>query len=381
MFERAGKAMGTANLQQEGAYSQPIDYAKSIQQSYKTAMEFGAVATKTKKENDDYLAKFPNGIEISKVDEKFRPELTKWLMQKREQYVNAQKIKAQGSDAEGYYKAVNDISLIEASYEKISQDLDGLASVRKSAVDRRKTGSNAKSMYGEQNLNFENLVSKDYVNKLGLHFGVDENGLYTDEILSTGPGGDIIPVHDLDVGTKYDSALEDALDDEINKVQEDATTKQPTWDIAGKNKTKNAIEDLSKNQQAVKNYIHQNEDLLNEYIAQQVGIGFAIDPVTGKENPAWTTFKERKDTSTVGDLDQYDTPKYSKEYGAALHRSKIENIDTEWFVKTAMASIENKFIQARNEWILKYGTNEQKKALEEKMEKKKQGVGSKYKKN
>tara|TARA_R100000995_G_scaffold50126_1_gene24149 strand:- start:211 stop:1287 length:1077 start_codon:yes stop_codon:yes gene_type:complete len=315
MLERAGLIAGVAKA--------PVT-SKSFEKAYDKAkgkdldfFKIGKAIKEKEEKSNELLNKFPQGISIPKVPEGMRPELTKWLIEKKQDFSDAAAIIANGRQADpiAYDTAVETQNGIEASYLEMSNSLEAVATARKNAADRQRDGNNAKSMTNDENINFHNLYQEN--------FGADGLNVQitNDKLMFTNASGNQVEANDLGsfTGTAYDYATENTMNALTSSIENLAVSKNPYWN---KDKTRRDLEAVARNPQAIKNYVYQNPELIDQYISNQVGVPIEYDD-GGLPIGDW------EDIVNSGDYDKlYDSNKVSEDFSKR-------------FVETAMSALEN----------------------------------------
>lgn len=321
MFERAGMALG-----QSKSPTSTTGFSKAFKDSFKIKVEEG------KKKTKDLLAKFPNGISISKVPESLRPQLTTWLKDNKQAYADAGAIIAQGSGAEGYDEAVETQNNINSSYQDISTQMENMATNRQTVLDRAGDEKNgrAMSMTDLENLNMDNIATENY-GADGLNAKiVDNKWVFVDA-----DGKETSP-SDLNVGTEYNFELEDTIDDLQNGITDLTNEKDPYWN---RKATKDKVEKLARDPQAVKNYMFQNPELMDTFISNQTGIPITVN---GEPNPAWNDFKAGigDKMPRIGDVEPQEKSSFYEDF---LDSNKTDIDFSDGFVDTVMQMLDNSY--------------------------------------
>ena len=280
MFERAGRAMGSA----EAGYEAPVDFLKGMKQGADFAKSIQDRVKANKQKDKDLLKNFPEGINVLKVPESFQPQLKNWLVGKREEYAAAAGIIAKGKNDPGYFDAVDRQNLIKEQYQTMSKQLEGGAALRADILNRQemeetKIGSGRSlTMNNFQDTNFSNLAQENYGSN-GLNLRIDPE---TNDLIVTNAQGKDIKWGDLDSGKGYDGAL-------VNSINQ---TSEQIIDLAHKpnfneyfSKHRDSLqrkykESLETNPKAVIEAMFNEPDFEDErdrYIAQEVGMEYGSD--------------------------------------------------------------------------------------------------------
>ena len=283
MFERAGRAMGSAELSEAG-YEAPVDFLKGMKQGADFAKSIQDRVKANKQKDKDLLKNFPEGINVLKVPESFQPQLKNWLVGKREEYAAAAGIIAKGKNDPGYFDAVDRQNLIKEQYQTMSKQLEGGAALRADILNRQemeetKIGSGRSlTMNNFQDTNFSNLAQENYGSN-GLNLRIDPE---TNDLIVTNAQGKDIKWGDLDSGKGYDGAL-------VNSINQ---TSEQIIDLAHKpnfneyfSKHRDSLqrkykESLETNPKAVIEAMFNEPDFEDErdrYIAQEVGMEYGSD--------------------------------------------------------------------------------------------------------
>ena len=269
MFERAGRASGQASLSEAG-YKAPYDYSKGFTDSMKRASEATAAAKKTA----DLLKKNPNGVEIPKITEALSDKTAAWLSSKKDEIGRMHELMRNGSDEEKK-QAVDYLNNIDKGVRQLNSDFEGAAAKQAEYLSIAKNGTHAVSNTSEQSKNFNDFANGDFA-KQG-EIVEDENGFprlnYNGQVWDT-----------VDVGSEYDFKLEDTVDSYLTEI-EDLGIKGKPWN---RDATRRDLEKIARDPKKVKDYMYQNEELLDAYISNQTGIPQTIN---GEPNPDWKDFK------------------------------------------------------------------------------------------
>tara|TARA_R100000988_G_C4007056_1_gene173483 strand:+ start:3267 stop:4376 length:1110 start_codon:yes stop_codon:yes gene_type:complete len=331
MLERAGYNLGVSKTPKVGR-----GFDKGYASTRGDDIDFSKMGEKIqakKKKSDELLNKFPKGINIPKVPEGFRPQLTQWLTEKKQEFSNAATVIAKGreADPEAYDKAVEAQNNIEASYLEMSTTLETAAKTRQNAADRYRDKSNAASMTDNEKINFHNLYQANY-GADGLNAQIVDN-----KLMFTNAAGKQIDAKDFGglVGTAYDYAIENTIDNLTTGIENLVTQKNPYWN---KESTKRELEKIARDSQAVKNYIYQNPELIDNYISNQSGVPITVDD-SGNPIGQWKDFKEGK---------LYPTG--SGNYDDFYNINKVNDDFSNGFVETAMSALENSYTNAKTNY-------------------------------
>lgn len=283
MFERAGRAMGSAALSEAG-YEAPVDFLKGMKEGADFAKSIQDRVKANKQKDVDLLKNFPEGINVLKVPESFQPQLKDWLVGKREEYAAAAEIIAKGKDDPGYFDAVDKQNLIKEQYQTMSTQLEGGAALRTGILDRQKmeetkVGSGRSlTMNNFQNTNFSNLAQENY-GVDGLNLRIDPE---TNDLMVTDAQGKNVKWGDLDSGKGYDGALANSINQTNDQIVELAHTSNfnAYFSKDRDNLQKTYKQALETNPKAVIEAMFNEPDFEDErdrYIAQEVGMEYGSD--------------------------------------------------------------------------------------------------------
>jgi hypothetical protein len=269
MFERAGRASGQANLSEAG-YKAPYDYSKGFTNSMKRASEATAAAKKTA----DLLKKNPNGVEIPKLTEALSDKTAAWLSGKKDEIGRMHELMTNGSDEEKK-EAVDYLNNIDKGVRQLNSDFEGAAAKQAEYLSIANNGTHAVSNSSEQSKNFNDFANGDFAQQGEIV--EDENGFprlnYNGQVWDT-----------VDVGSEYNFKLEDTVDGFLTDIEKLGMDGKQ-WN---RDATRRQLEVLAREPDKVKDYIYQNEELLDAYISNQTGI---LQTINGEPNPAWKDFK------------------------------------------------------------------------------------------
>jgi len=128
-----------ANLFQIGYGGGPpkaIDYSKALDP---LAKKIGAKLKESKAKTDTLINNMPQGVPIDKVPEQLRGQVTDFLTQNKQAYVDASKVIASGipSTDQRYIDAVSTINQVDAKFKNLSNTLEDIALKRQAALDGR----------------------------------------------------------------------------------------------------------------------------------------------------------------------------------------------------------------------------------------------------
>ena len=352
-MERAGYALGQSNVSPSNR-----GFSEAFKKSFKIKVE------EKKAKSDEMLKQFPNGISISKVPESFRPQLTGWLSDNKTAFANAATIIAKGREADpnAYDDAIETQNNIEAAYLNMSKSLESVATIRQGVSNRARAteqggqlkdengnviaNPNALSMTDNDQHNFDNIFQENWGTEGGLNAQIVDN-----KLMFTNATGDQVDANDFGgfVGTEYDYATENVIDNLTTGIEDLAVSKNPYWN---RKATKRKLEEIARDPQAVKNYMMQNTELMDEIISAQSGIPTKIN---GKDNPDWIKFKQEGktvDTPNLYSLAQgnLQLQESTISYDDFFDKNKVDEDFTNGFVETAMGALENSYTNAKTNY-------------------------------
>jgi len=353
VMERAGYALGQSNVSPSNR-----GFSEAFKKSFKIKVE------EKKAKSDEMLKQFPNGISISKVPESFRPQLTGWLSDNKTAFANAATIIAKGREADpnAYDDAIETQNNIEAAYLNMSKSLESVATIRQGVSNRARAteqggqlkdengnviaNPNALSMTDNDQHNFDNIFQENWGTEGGLNAQIVDN-----KLMFTNATGDQVDANDFGgfVGTEYDYATENVIDNLTTGIEDLAVSKNPYWN---RKATKRKLEEIARDPQAVKNYMMQNTELMDEIISAQSGIPTKIN---GKDNPDWIKFKQEGktvDTPNLYSLAQgnLQLQESTISYDDFFDKNKVDEDFTNGFVETAMGALENSYTNAKTNY-------------------------------
>jgi len=240
----------------------------------------------------DLISANPNGTTITKFSESINNQLTQYLPLKKLELAEFEKIKALGSNAEGYNEAIDGINNIEKGLKKLNEDLEGAATKRKQLLDTEVNETYANSNTSEQATNFHNFANGTFGEE-GL-IVEDESGV--PRLMYGGNAWDAI-----DTGGEYNPELEDVVDAALVDTRELAHGDGAISIEEYNNVTRPTLEkDLNKlvrgkdGKTAVKDYMYQNPELIDMFISNQTGIEITPE------------FKESKEYAELYSLNKTD---------------------------------------------------------------------------
>jgi len=233
----------------------------------------------------DLINANPGGTTITKFSDSINDQLTQYLPVKKQELAELEKIKALGSEAEGYSEAVEGINAIEKELIQLNADLESAAMQRKQLLDTQVSGAYAMSNTDEQAYNFHNFANGTFGEEAEI---IDGKLTYFGKLYD-----------EVDVGGEYNYDLEDLVEETFSETRELAYGNEPV-DVNEYNNVyrKNLENNLNKlvrgndGESAVKDYMYQNRELIDTFISNQ----------TGKE--ITPEFKESKEYKELYDLNK-----------------------------------------------------------------------------
>tara|TARA_R110002096_G_scaffold144602_2_gene301575 strand:- start:4346 stop:5314 length:969 start_codon:yes stop_codon:yes gene_type:complete len=217
----------------------------------------------------DLINKNPNGTSITKFSEGINKQLTEYLPIVKQEIAEYEKIKAKGSETEGYSEAIDGINKAEKKLIGLNNDFEGAAVKRKQLLDTQVGGTYAASNTNEQTSNFHNFA----------------NGTFSEmaRIIEDSAGMPrlmygAMPYDEVDVGGNYSFDLEDLIDEVMSETLElahgpSAISIDNYYDVVRPNLEKK-IKKLIRGEDgksAVKDYMYQNPELIDAFISNQTG--------------------------------------------------------------------------------------------------------------
>ena len=208
------------------------------------------------------IAANPNGVAITKLSDSTNKQLTEYLSLKKLELAEFEKIKAKGSEADGYSDAVDGVNTIEKEIIQLNNDFEQAAGTRKELLDMQVGGTYAMSNTDEQAYNFHNFANGTYGEQATI---VNGRLLYNGGLLEA-----------VDVGGSYNYDLEDLVEETFSETRELVYGNEPV-DVNEYNNgyRKNLENDLNKlirnsdGKNSVKDYMYQNRELIDAFIANQ----------------------------------------------------------------------------------------------------------------
>ncbi len=119
-----------------GGAPKAIDYSKALDP---LANKIGARLKESKAKTDALMMNMPQGVPIDKVPEQLRGQVTDFLTQNKQAYVDASKVIASGipSTDQRYIDAISTINQVDAKFKNLSNTLEDIALKRQASLDSR----------------------------------------------------------------------------------------------------------------------------------------------------------------------------------------------------------------------------------------------------
>ena len=213
----------------------------------------------------DLISANPNGTTITKFSDSINDQLTQYLPIKKLQIAEFEKIKAKGSEAEGYSEAVDGINNVEKELIQLNSDLEGAAVKRKQLLDTQVNETYANSNTDEQAYNFHNFANGTFGEEAQI---IDGRLTYGGEVWDT-----------INTGGEYNPELEDVVDAALVETMELAHGEGAISIDEYNNVTRPTLEkELNKlvrgedGKTAVKDYMYQHPELIDMFISNQIGL-------------------------------------------------------------------------------------------------------------
>ena len=240
-----GYGLGVSNVANEGVKRSPIQNARQKTQ--------------------DLINANPNGTSITKFSESINNQLTQYLPIKKLELAELEKIKAQGSGAEGYSEAIDGINAIEKGLIQLNSDFEGAAAKRKQLLDTQVNETYANSNTDEQATNFHNFANGTFGEEAQI---IDGRLTYGGEVWDT-----------INTGGEYNPELEDIVEASLVDTRELAHGEGAISIEEYNNITRPTLEkELGRlvrgkdGKTAVKDYMYQNPELIDAFISNQTGM-------------------------------------------------------------------------------------------------------------
>jgi len=240
-----GYGFGVSNIADEEVKKSPIQNAEEKTQ--------------------DLINANPNGTSITKFSESINNQLTQYLPMKKLELAEFEKIKAQGSGAEGYSEAIDGINAIEKGLKRLNNDFEGAAAKRKQLLDIQVNETYANSNTDEQATNFHNFANGTFGEEAQI---IDGRLTYGGEIWDTiNTGGEYNPELENVVDAALAETLELAHGEGAISVEEYNNITRPTLE-----KDLNKLVSGKDGKTAVKDYMFQHPELIDAFISNQTGV-------------------------------------------------------------------------------------------------------------
>lgn len=240
-----GYGLGVSNVANEEVKRSPIQNARQKTQ--------------------DLINANPNGTSITKFSESINNQLTQYLPIKKLELAELEKIKAQGSGAEGYSEAIDGINAIEKGLIQLNSDFEGAAAKRKQLLDTQVNETYANSNTDEQATNFHNFANGTFGEEAQI---IDGRLTYGGEVWDT-----------INTGGEYNPELEDIIEASLVDTRELAHGEGAISIEEYNNITRPTLEkELGRlvrgkdGKTAVKDYMYQNPELIDAFISNQTGM-------------------------------------------------------------------------------------------------------------
>tara|TARA_A100000172_G_scaffold78706_1_gene64602 strand:- start:559 stop:1977 length:1419 start_codon:yes stop_codon:yes gene_type:complete len=352
MFERAGYALGSSKVRPR------FNYLKGIAVAMKDIESITASIQKTQ----NLIKNNPDGIVIPKVSDSTFPKIQEWLFSVKPDIDNANKLAKTGNEEEKA-EAVKYLNWVNSQVQQLSSDLEGSALRQQSAYDIESgeatydlNGTPTISRYAKSNNSYQLANHQAFANgdidKTAV-IQADENGNMRYMVQAIVDGKPVLmPYDQVDTGTTYNKGLENSID----KMMTDANMVFNATDANGiprSNKQRlnrdaynnvyrpnieKQLKDLIETQggkQAIKNYMYNDDRLLDAFISNQVGIPQTID---GKINPDWIAFKSGETSSNM-----------PASYDEFVNNNKFFTDFEDGFVETVLSILDDDFELADKE--------------------------------
>ena len=271
-FAAIGAAQAAGERDATKAKFDPTAFLTSFKETAEASKlinkQMSAKINENKAKVKELLKKFPGGISVPKVDEAMGGVVGDFVKNQRQEYAKYANIVAKGSDADGYDEAVGQMNIIENNLKNVNQSLELFAKSRAALLDNTANDveyANSTNKY--QLLNASNIESGDY-EALQPQIIYDDNGKAT--LTFKDSEGERVGVDKFKLPGVYNREFQDTFDEIVDGVQ-DRKENNPVngkWeDSTERNKIKRSIEKSAENEDAIKDYIFQNEDILDNVIA------------------------------------------------------------------------------------------------------------------
>ena len=292
-FSKMGAIMGEASLSQK--QGRRGDYASSLEdfeKGYDLALKFQknakAKVNKNKEATQKLLDQFPGGVSVPKMDQALDGLVSNFLKDQRGIYDTNARIEGQGADAEGYDLAVGSNNQIDQNVIAVNNDLEVFANTRTALlkevggieeneetgqIDYKEAPEYAKGTTDYQKQNLYNLTSGDY-ESLKPEITYNDKGDARLTILDS--KGNRVNVNEMDLPEEYDNASEvvyDNLIDSTQELKEKGGVESESWERSvDRRKAVKSIKENFKDKKTIKNYMFEHPELIDKYIANDLGV-------------------------------------------------------------------------------------------------------------
>ena len=132
----------------------------------------GSVKTQYEKQLSKYINQLPEDVDLAAIPEKYRNNISTFLMKQKQEYVNAANVVDEYEvGSEGYMQTVSKMNTIRASFERLDAQMKAYGSNKKNIIEDIENQSI--SLYGENEMN-ANLLRGVYNEEYDLN--IDEFG-------------------------------------------------------------------------------------------------------------------------------------------------------------------------------------------------------------
>lgn len=276
-FAAIGAAQAAGERDATKAKFDPTAFLTSFKETAEASKlinkQMNAKIDKNKTKVKELLKKFPSGISVPKVDEAMGGVVGDFVKNQRKEYAKYANIVAKGSDADGYDKAVGQMNIIENNLKNVNGSLELFAKSRAKLLDNTANDveyANSTDKY--QLLNASNIESGNY-EALQPQIIYDDNGKATLTFLDS--KNERVGVDKFKLPGVYNREFQDSFDEIVDRVQDRKENKPVNgkWeDSTERNRVKRNIEKIAEKEDAIKDYIFQNEDILDNVIANYFGV-------------------------------------------------------------------------------------------------------------
>jgi hypothetical protein len=132
----------------------------------------GSVKTQYERQLSKYINQLPEDVDLAAIPEKYRNNISRFLMTQKQEYVNAANVVDEYEvGSEGYMQTVSKMNTIRASFERLDAQMKAYGSNKKNIIEDIENQSI--SLYGENQMN-ANLLRGVYNEEYDLN--IDEFG-------------------------------------------------------------------------------------------------------------------------------------------------------------------------------------------------------------